>query len=157
MKNVEKQIENLHRELEKKRGEKEKVVQVVNNLMINQQDRMIQMERLNAQIQQDDAELKENKKTMDTTNLFNTDEKQIHQQVRDNLLKRRGEHEFFLNNTKTLLQTTENLVTSVMERKEEVEKLMKQMDQDLHEAERQREKIQKKLQSAGERRNKVMN
>ncbi|XP_059211101.1 trichohyalin-like [Centropristis striata] len=140
----------LEEESQKNEGELKHVQDVIITLTEQKNNLKNQREKLISLQQEDKVLIEENKKELMEIGTFTSEKTKMKlERNRDDLKKRRSEHEELLKNTDTLLETTEEMIIRMTERKGKLERDKEKINQHLKEIERQRqrEEIQKKLQS----------
>nr|XP_033465869.1 butyrophilin subfamily 2 member A1-like isoform X2 [Epinephelus lanceolatus] len=141
----------LDEELQKTEEELKHVKQMVEKLTKQKTDLKNQTQGLNSLLQEDKAQMVEcEKKLREKTKV----DKEVKMQKRLKTQKavewRKREHDELSLNTQKLLETTEQMIIEMSERKGKLERDKEQIMKHLEVTERRREEVQKKLQSEGE-------
>ncbi|XP_038587682.1 uncharacterized protein LOC119912525 isoform X1 [Micropterus salmoides] len=158
MKYLNKTKAKLDEEFEKNGVELEHVQQLITTLTEQKKDLRNQREKLISLQQEDKIKIQEYEKKLTTKPKTDKHKKKKKREMTKEFLEKRAtEHEELLKNTEELLETTDNLIIRMTERKGKLEKDKEQINKYLKETERQREEVQRKLQAAQSEREEEIN
>ncbi|CAJ1048291.1 butyrophilin subfamily 1 member A1-like [Xyrichtys novacula] len=141
----------LEEELGKTEGELKHVEEVITKLVDQKKDLKNQREKIISLQQNDMVKIEENKKKLKTTPKTGKDHKKKKlEDAREDLAKRKKTHDELLKETEKLLEKTDDMITTMTERKGKLEKDKEQISKYLKETERQRGEAEKKHQDENE-------